>query len=172
VQSATLNVRSGPGTNFGRISAVAQGDVLTVVGQVNNCAWLSVVTPDGKEGWVSGAGQYVSLDTACSDVPAAQAPAAPSGGSSGSSGGGSAAAGKGCITFRNNLGAELTITLTRPQDGWNKTFKVGGKGQGRECLDPARYTMTVDAPPPWSSFNDEFTIKAGDNFPYDINPGE
>jgi serine protease Do len=167
VQSDTLNVRAGPGTNYNRIGSVNQGDILGVVGQVNNCAWLSVVTLDGTEGWVSGAAQYISLDTPCAQIPRAQAPQPPA--NSGNTGGGGS---QGCVLFRNNLGAELTITFTRPSDNWNKTFKVAGNRQHRECFAPARYTLTVDAPPPWGSFNDELTISAGDNFPYDVNPAQ
>ena len=178
VLAPTLNLRGGPGTNYNRLGALAKGDVLTVSGQVDNCGWFKVVTADGVEGWVSGGQQYVQLNGDCSAIPVAEAPAPPSNTSSGNTGNAGntgntgSTGGKGCITFRNNLGAELNITFTRPRDGWNTNFKVPGHGQRRECFDPARYTLTVDAPPPWSSFNDEVTLAAGDNVPYDVNPGE
>jgi serine protease Do len=184
VLAPTLNVRAGPSTNHERIGSVSGGTVLTVVGQVENCGWFQVVTPDGQTGWVSGGAQFVTLTGVCGDIPQAAAPAPPrtttsgntgntgSGGNTGSSGNTSGTGGQACITFRNNLGAELTVTFTRPNDQWNKTFKVAGNRQHRECFNPGRYTLTVDAPPPWGSFNDDLTLSAGDNFPYDVNPGE
>jgi serine protease Do len=178
VLAPTLNVRAGPGTNYNRIGAVNRGAILTVTGQVENCSWFQVVTPAGDAGWVSGGAQYVTLNGACSDIPQAVAPAPPrtttsgNAGTGGNTGGSSGASGQACITFRNNLGAELTITFTRTSDQWNKTFKVGGHRQQRECFNPGRYTLTVDAPPPWGSFNDDLTLSAGDNFPYDVNPGD
>lgn len=180
VLAATLNVRAGPGVNYNRIAAVNQGDQLTVVGQVDNCAWLQIRTPNDVAGWVSGSAQYVQLNGNCRDIRAAEAPPPPrtttsgntgSAGNTGSTSSGAPAATNACITFRNNIGAELNITFTRTRDNWNKTFKVAGKSQHRECFDPGRYTLTVDAPPPWGSFNDDLDLKAGDNFPYDVNPG-
>lgn len=178
----TLNVRAGPGTNYNRIGSVNRGAILTVVGQAENCGWFQIVTPDGQTGWVSGGAQFVTLTGVCSDIPQAEAPppqrtttsntgSTGNAGSTGSTGNtGSPTSSQACVTFRNNLGAELTITFTRTSDHWNKTFKVAGHGQQRECFDPGRYTLTVDAPPPWGSFNDDLTLSAGDNFPYDVNP--
>ena len=54
VTTAALNVRSGPGTNYGRIGGVGQGDQLLVLGEYNNCSWLYVQTRDELLGWVSG----------------------------------------------------------------------------------------------------------------------
>jgi serine protease Do len=166
----TLNVRSGPGTNYTRIGAVNNGERLVVTGQFSNCSWLQVTTLSGASGWISGGQQFVRLDGDCAKITAVAAPPPPSTTSGGSS---SSAAGsnQACVTFRNNLGAELNVTFTRSSDRWNKNFKVPGHNQRRECFDPGKYTLTVDAPPPWSSFNDELTLKAGDNFPYDVNPG-
>lgn len=170
----TLNLRAGPGTNYNRVGSLNRGDILTVIGQVENCGWFQVITSSGATGWVSGGSEYVTLNGVCRDIPQAEAPSPPrttTSGNTGSTGNtGSASGGQACVTFRNNLGAELTITFTRTGDRWNKTFKVGGNRQQRECFDPGRYTLTVDAPPPWGSFNDELTLSAGDNFPYDVNP--
>ncbi|MEZ4676892.1 MAG: SH3 domain-containing protein [Caldilineaceae bacterium] len=44
-----LNVRSGPGTNYGRIGGVSRGEQLIVIGEYNNCGWLNVQT---RERWV------------------------------------------------------------------------------------------------------------------------
>ena len=169
VVTAALNVRSGPGTNYGRIAAVNQGDVLTVAGQSNNCGWLLIFTPDGQPGWVSGNSQYTTLDGACTDIPEADGPAPGGQSGSGQSSGGQAAGGQGCYTFQNQLGAELNITFTRRGDGWNTTFQVAPKGENRQCFDPGSYTYTLDAPPPWGSTNGELTVSAGDNFAFPIH---
>lgn len=166
-----LNVRSGPGTNFNRVGAVAQGEALIVTGQVNNCSWLQITTPAGVEGWVSGNSQYVTLDARCADIPEVTAPAAPSGG--GSSSGGQTSGGnanQGCYLFQNQIGPELTITFTNKDSGKSETFKVPGNGEVERCFAPGRYTYTLDAPPPWGSTNGELTVEAGDNFLFPITP--
>jgi serine protease Do len=168
VVTAALNVRSGPGTNYGRIAAVNQGDVLTVAGQSNSCSWLLIFTPDGQPGWVSGNSQYTTLNGACADIPEADGPAPAGQTGNGQSSGGQAAGSQGCYTFQNELGAELNITFTRRGDGWNTTFQVAPKGENRQCFDPGNYTYTLDAPPPWGSTNGELTVSAGDNFAFPI----
>ncbi|MCS6826152.1 MAG: trypsin-like peptidase domain-containing protein, partial [Caldilinea sp.] len=166
-----LNVRNGPGTNYNRVGAVGNGEILMVTGQVNNCSWLQVTTPTGVEGWVSGSSQYVTLNARCADIPEAKAPAPPAGG--GQSGGGQsggANAGKGCYIFQNFIGPELTITFTNKSTGKGETFKVASNGQVEKCFDPGRYTYTLDAPPPWGSTNGELTVEAGDRFLFPITP--
>lgn len=168
----SLNVRSGPGTNYNRIGAVRNGDVVVVTGQVKNCSWLQVTTPAGVEGWVSGSSQYVTLNARCADIPETKAPAPPpsSGGQSGSSQTGGANAGKGCYIFQNFVGPELTITFTNKNTGKGETFKVASNGEVEKCFDPGRYTYTLDAPPPWGSTNGELTVEAGDRFLFPITP--
>ena len=70
---ASLNVRSGPGTTYAKVGSAQKGEVLTVVGQNGNCAWLKIITPKKLEGWVSGAAKYVTLSAKCSTIPAATA---------------------------------------------------------------------------------------------------
>ncbi|MBK8049199.1 MAG: SH3 domain-containing protein [Anaerolineales bacterium] len=166
VSTDTLNLRSGPGTNYSKAGVVKQGEALIINGQINDCAWLQVTTPAGAEGWVSGSSQYVTVDGRCADIPAVKAPAPPSGNTSANQN-----SGKGCLVFQNNINAELTITFTNSGTGKGTTFKVGPKAQQEQCLDPARYTLTVDAPPPWGSFNDAVEITPGLYEAYPINPG-
>ncbi len=177
-----LNVRSGPGTNFNRVGAVARGDALIVTGQVNNCGWLQIVTSDELEGWVSGSSQYVTLDARCADIPAVEAPSAPAGNNQGDSSGGSqggssgggqtsgSSATEGCYLFQNGIGTELTITFTNRDSGKGETFQIAANGEVEKCFVPGRYTYTLDAPPPWSSTNGELTVEAGDAFLFPINP--
>ncbi|MEZ4663233.1 MAG: SH3 domain-containing protein [Caldilineaceae bacterium] len=175
VQVDTLNVRSGPGTNYSVVTQVRQGTALRVTGQVDNCGWLQIVTSDGAAGWVSGNARFTALaGGSCGDVPRVAAPSAPAAASGSSSSGGSSSGGsssnarQGCYLFQNQLGSEITITFTRKGDGWNRTFKVGKGVEQRECLDPGKYTYTLDAPPPWGSSNGELEVAAGDNYLFPI----
>lgn len=76
VSIAALNVRSGPGTTYSRISGVKKGDVLLVLGQINNCAWLQIRTAQNLDGWVAGSSRYVTLNVACGVINAVTVPAA------------------------------------------------------------------------------------------------
>jgi len=175
-----LNVRSGPGTNYNRVGTTTNGEALVVTGQSGNCSWLLVETPTGVAGWVSGSSQYVTLNIPCAEIPAASAPPVPSssgagqtGGSTGQTGGSQntgASATQGCYTFQNFVGPELTLTFTNRATGRSETFRVAGSGELLKCFDPGRYTYTVDAPPPWGSFDDELTVEAGDRFLFPIRP--
>lgn len=173
VVADALNVRSGPGTNYGRVGGVNQGDQLLVIGEYDNCSWLNVITRDEIEGWVSGSSRYVTLNVDCADIPAVDAPPPSS-----NSGGGAprpgttGASNQGCYLFQNQLGAELNITFTRKGDGWNTTFKVAEDAEVRQCFDPGDYTYTLDAPPPWGSTNGEMSVAAGDNLLFPITPGD
>ncbi len=172
VIAASLNVRGGPGTNYNRVGAVSSGDELAVVGQNGSCAWLQVVTEDGVQGWVSGSAQYVTLNGGCAGIPAVAAPPAPaqqSGAQSGQQSGAQAGtAGKGCYLFQNQLNAEVTVTLTNQSNNQNQTFKLAPGAEAEKCLDPARWTYTLDAPPPWNSVNGELRVAAGDNYYFPI----
>ena len=175
VIATTLNVRSGPGTNYEKLATIKKGQKFEIIGQINNCAWLKVKDSTGEEGWVSGAAQYVTIDTDCAQIPAAAAPAAPSGattsGSSAANSGSTSSgnASKGCYNFQNNVGQELTITFTKRDGSWNKTFKVAKGKEHAECFDPGKYTYTLSAPG-FESGNQEITISAGDNYNFPITP--
>lgn len=69
VATARLNVRSGPGVNFGIVGKLKQDDVVFVDARDASCSWLQVVGIE-VEGWVSS--KYVALMLAeCSEVPLA-----------------------------------------------------------------------------------------------------
>ena len=74
VQSAVLNLRSGPGTGFAVAGKAARGDKLYPVAQVGQCQWLQVTVP-GRAGlvWVAGAAQYVRLNVPCEALAATAA---------------------------------------------------------------------------------------------------
>lgn len=177
ITTDTLNVRTGPGTTYDRIATISRDASLQAVGQWNGCAWLLVEDVDGERGWVSGDPQFTRLEGDCALLPegevlaapaAATAPAAPSA-NTGSAGSATAASGQGCVTFKNQVGIELNITLTRSSDNWNTTFTIGKNASGGKCLDPGRYTYTAAS---WDgrSLNDVLDIVAGENWNIDLNP--
>lgn len=53
VNTGALNVRSGPGVQYGVIDAVYSGDVLILVGRNADSTWINVQTPDNVVGWVN-----------------------------------------------------------------------------------------------------------------------
>lgn len=181
-----LNVRSGPGTGYTRLGGVSANDVLTVVGQAQNCAWIKIETKTLK-GWVSGQSGYLRLSTACSKIPAAAAPAlvpaaaptavtaavppvvptatpvaepAPQD---------KLPADKGCYLIRNAVGPELNITTTNKENGKSENFRVPAGGDYVWCTFPGRYAFTIDAPPPWSSMNADRDVALGDRIMWTIS---
>jgi N-acetylmuramoyl-L-alanine amidase len=71
VNASALNIRSGPGTAFSRLTTAARGALLPLLSRQGN--WLQVRLPDGRNGWV--AAQHITIrETA---QPAPTAPAAP-----------------------------------------------------------------------------------------------
>jgi uncharacterized protein YraI len=69
--SGAVNVRSGPGTNFGILATIQPGQYLVVVGQ--NAGWYMVTLPGGIQGWI--AGSVSTLNGPCANLPQIQAPA-------------------------------------------------------------------------------------------------
>jgi serine protease Do len=143
-----LNIRNGPGTGYQKVGAVADGDELEVIGQVN---------------------------TDCAEIPEAPAPEEPSGPTEPSTESGAASpatANTGCYVFQNNLGAELTVTFTSVAGDWNDTFRVGPGAELERCFAPGAYTYTLDAPPPWGSTNGDLDVAAGDYYLFPIDPAD
>jgi len=59
VTADSLNVRDGPGTDFGRVAKVPKDAILEVLNHNGTNDWLNVRLPDGTEGWV--AAEFVEL---------------------------------------------------------------------------------------------------------------
>jgi heat shock protein HslJ/uncharacterized protein YraI len=74
--ASTLNIRSGPGTNFPVIGAARMGDTGTIVGRSQDGRWWVVDAPSlpGGVGWVSA--DFVSATNA-EDVPVIPSPPPP-----------------------------------------------------------------------------------------------
>lgn len=60
ISGSNVSFRKGPGSNYGRISRLARGTVVTVVDNTTNPSWCKVILEDGTEGYVSA--QYVQFD--------------------------------------------------------------------------------------------------------------
>ena len=76
-----LNIRSGPGTNYGVVGSLSAGESAEILGKSSNGGWWKIVCPPGASGnqcWASAGGQFSTAVNA-SSVPVAQAPAPPSG---------------------------------------------------------------------------------------------
>ncbi|MCB9419020.1 MAG: SH3 domain-containing protein [Ardenticatenaceae bacterium] len=57
-----LNVRQGPGTNYGIITTLNRGDVLQLAGYRNAAAtWIKVILPNGTQGWLSAVYTITSI---------------------------------------------------------------------------------------------------------------
>ena len=71
-----VNVRSGPGTNYGIIGSLAPGNFLTVTGRNGDGSWYAV-NYAGLQGWV--AMSVVNMNGPCGSVPVVQTPPPPAG---------------------------------------------------------------------------------------------
>lgn len=70
VNADTLNLRSGPGTDYDILGVLKEGDTLKVTGRDLAGDWLRVIASDGQEGWVTCSLLQVNVDVA--GVPVAQ----------------------------------------------------------------------------------------------------
>ena len=65
----TLNIRSGPGTDFPVIARSQAGDIFPIVAQVDACAWLQIVQESGAHAWISGSTAFTQINVVCDQVP-------------------------------------------------------------------------------------------------------
>ncbi len=71
-----LNVRWGPGTDYGYVGAVYKGDEVIILGRNPSQNWLKVVTPDKRIGWASA--KYIETLADIGSLPIVLAPPPPS----------------------------------------------------------------------------------------------
>ncbi|MCS6837166.1 MAG: SH3 domain-containing protein [Anaerolineae bacterium] len=69
VNTAFLNLRSGPGANFSILRKLARGQSMTLQGRNADARWVQVVMPDGLVGWVSA--RYLSMSVNPASLPLA-----------------------------------------------------------------------------------------------------
>jgi len=74
VTSNTLNVRSGPGTNYPAVGSLKKGDAVDIVARSKDSQWARLSVPKVAEAWVSAQYLDISIDFEKMDVAAAPAP--------------------------------------------------------------------------------------------------
>ena len=62
MNSATVNLRAGPGEAYAIVGRYPQNTSLRVVGKEPQSKWLQVRGPDGKTGWMSAALLRLNMD--------------------------------------------------------------------------------------------------------------
>jgi hypothetical protein len=176
VVADALRVRSGPGTNYPATGGLKKGDSVALTGQTANCAWLLITTPKGTSGWVAGGAQYVALNVPCASLSAAAVPPTPTPAptrpaptvppATAAPAESSLPSDKGCYLMISYVGDELTVTFTAKDRPWNMTFRIPGMGQYLLCLDPGRYSYTLDHPK-WQG-GGELVAEAGKHYRFPI----
>jgi uncharacterized protein YraI len=195
---ASLRIRSGPGADYSVLGAATQGEQYPIRGQAYGCQWVQVAHPQLAEAWLSGDAQYVAMDASCDQIAAAAIPTPPTPAPTppavptatpalapeqqasnptpvpteppAQPADDPFPADQGCLLLQNQLGPELTFTFTSADGSWSDVVKVGSDQDLPYCLAPGRYRVTIDAPPPWSSLNRDFEIKAGERAYFPIRP--
>ena len=66
---ASLELREGPGVNYGVVGNAETNQTLEPIGQYNNCAWLEVRTPGQAVGWIANDGGSIQFNLLCETVP-------------------------------------------------------------------------------------------------------
>lgn len=180
VKGKTGNVRAGPGTGYQVVATVKSGDKLNLTGRTSDSAWLQVCCTKNAPAWISASlvtpsGKVASLPVV-KEIPKAAAAAKPA-----AKPASRPTAAKppqpaaqptepaldpnlGCYLIQNQIGAELTVTITARDWHWIDTFKLGPMAERVYCLGPGSYTYTLDCPPPWADLNGELTVQAGDRY--------
>ncbi|HUS93595.1 MAG TPA: SH3 domain-containing protein [Patescibacteria group bacterium] len=67
VNTGALNVRSGPGPNFGVVTVVYQGQAVSLLGRYANNYWVKVRLYSGVEGWVNST--YLNTNVPVNSLP-------------------------------------------------------------------------------------------------------
>ncbi|MCP4361598.1 MAG: SH3 domain-containing protein [Chloroflexi bacterium] len=72
VNTGALNVRSGPGSEYGVVDVVYQNNVVTMLGRNADASWIYIRTPNNIEGWVNE--DFLTYTINIFDLPAIGAP--------------------------------------------------------------------------------------------------
>jgi len=67
VNTAVLNVRSGPGTSFAVIAKLNGGDTVALLGRNLSASWLFIQAANNVQGWVNGS--YLVTNVSVSSLP-------------------------------------------------------------------------------------------------------
>lgn len=77
VRNASINLRSGPGTEYTALTVLQQGQSCTIVGRNGENNWWQITCPDNSQGWVLGQLVDVTGDTSPVPVVVVAPPAPP-----------------------------------------------------------------------------------------------
>ena len=76
IQTATLNIRSGPGTEYLIVGQISRTDAssgsFTATGRNNDSSWLAVNSQSTPGAWIIGQDAFVRCETAIATLPVAQ----------------------------------------------------------------------------------------------------
>lgn len=76
ILSATLNVRSGPGTSYALVGVLKVGDIVAIVGRNADRSWW-VIQNGPLRGWIINSPTYLTVSGDTSAVPLVAAPPSP-----------------------------------------------------------------------------------------------
>ena len=125
VSSNTLNVRSGPGTNYPVVGALKKGDAVDIVGRSSDSKWAKLTLPKIAEAWVSVQYLQMSIDFARLAVAVAPTPPPPTRQP--------AAKNVAWLVIENHIGRYITVQVN------DQNFRVEGKVGDT----PGRYQFTL-----------------------------
>jgi uncharacterized protein YgiM (DUF1202 family) len=88
INTGALNVRQGPGVNYGVTTTAFKGQTITLLGRSNDSSWVKIRTSGNQEGWVNAS--YITpnnvtisnlpvMTTSAQPQPTAPAPVTPGG---------------------------------------------------------------------------------------------
>lgn len=69
IVAGQLNVRSGPGTTYGVVTTVNQGNVVNLLGRNSDSTWAYIQTATAILGWVNASSDYINPSVAISSLP-------------------------------------------------------------------------------------------------------
>jgi hypothetical protein len=130
VNSDTLNVRGGPGTNYAVVGQLKRGDGVTIVGRSGDSKWARLAYSNVKEAWASAQYLTINIDFAAAPVAVAPPPptAAPRPAQPARPAGNVA-----WLVIENHIGRHITVQVN------DKNFRVEGKVGDK----PGRYQFEL-----------------------------
>jgi hypothetical protein len=119
VATDTLNVRSGPGTNYPVVGALKRGDGVRIIGRSADSRWAKLGFTDVTEAWASV--QYLTMNINFGGVAVAQAPAPPPTPRPAANPQQPARTNVAWLVIENHIGRHITVQVN------DKNFRVEGK---------------------------------------------
>ncbi len=177
--ASSVNLRSGPGTEYPIVGALAQGQRYDVQGRTEDSAWWEVAAAGQQLAWVAAAVVTTTGDMASAPVerniptPPPTATPAPAAAATpitqtATSASGTVTSTQACYVFHNFIGSTVHGTFTRQGDEKRIEFDMASHTDQTVCFDPGRWTYTISAPQ-WNDITDGFQAVAGQQAEWPIN---